>query len=125
MTGVEEFADGGAAGLVGLGERLALVGIHGVAGAGVIGLRGAALRAAVRKPGLVRLQLELFFTNDTDFDGEGHAAMIRRGNAEGKRVGSGSNAEKLGKIEVCRGFPLAGIARRKDTIQGTLRFRSG
>ena len=87
-------------GLIRSTVRLAVVGIHVALGDGVGFFGGAALRAAIRETGLVRLQLELFFTDDTDFDGEGHAAMIRRGNAEGKRVRGGGRAEKLGKIEV-------------------------
>jgi hypothetical protein len=61
-------------------RRLAFFGIHGTLGRGVGCFGGAARRAAVGETGFVRLQLELFCADHTDFDRKSHSrSMIRRG----------------------------------------------
>ena len=64
--------------LIGLRLGLALVGVHGPLAWGVGRFGSAAFRAPIGKSGLVRLEFELFFTNDADFDGKRHFPSILR-----------------------------------------------
>ena len=64
-----------AAGFVGFGYGLALVGVHAGFGGGIAcGVGGAAFGAAIGESGFIGLQLELFGADGADFDGKGHGA---------------------------------------------------
>ena len=58
--------------LVRFSQALALIGVHALLGPRARRLFNAALRATIRKPGLVRLQLELFFTHRADLNRKRH-----------------------------------------------------
>ena len=76
VLAVEEVLHGGAA--FG-GHGSALFGSGVVAGGRIGGLGGAALGTAIGETGLIGLQLELFRTDDADFDRECHCSFMIRG----------------------------------------------
>jgi hypothetical protein len=78
---IQQFAHRLPAGGVRFVGVLAFVGVHAAfrCRRGVFG--SAALRAAIGEAGFVRFQLEFFFANRANFDGESHLHfMIRRSN---------------------------------------------
>jgi hypothetical protein len=78
ILAVEEVAHGLPSGLVRLSHRLAFVGVHTALRYGIRRFGGATLRAAIGETGFIRLQLELFFADDTDFDRKCHTDSILR-----------------------------------------------
>jgi len=73
---IKEIAHCLSAGRVRFARSFALDGVHAALRGGLGGFGDAALRAAVGETGFVRLQLELFRANDTDFDGECHLGSM-------------------------------------------------
>ena len=72
---VEEVADGGAAGGVGLGVGFQLV-VYVTLGDGLVCFGGAAGGAAIGETWLVGLELEFFRTDDADLDRESHCSSM-------------------------------------------------
>lgn len=61
---------------VGLGDGLALVGVHPLAAIAVCRFfRSAALRTAIGETGLVGLQFKFFIADDTNFDRKCHTFL--------------------------------------------------
>ena len=78
VLAIEQVAHRLPAGLVCFRLGLAFLGVQSSLAAVGDRFGSAALRTAIRETGLVRLQLELFFTNDADFDGKDHFLSILR-----------------------------------------------
>ena len=76
ILAVEEVADRFAASLVHFAVSLALIGAYAGLGDRICFFGDAALRTAIGETGLIRLQLELFGADSTDFDRKRHTDFM-------------------------------------------------